>query len=214
MTNLAIQGVNWSFSTTNYYMLLYLMNSFDYVYICSTASSCSEMVAYVVTGYLMDFLGPKKTYIGSFAMSFVGGLLLLIFGLRNQESWTFVFLIILAKFGIVVTQGLNYAAHPEIFPTLFSTTSIGYLIIISYVCSSISDFLARIPQPFPLILFTAFSGVGSVLAFFLQIKTKYPEQNGQKTVEQMEQDKLLNSQVVPSNRGTMKIDMAEGEDQH
>ena len=73
----------WVFSTINYYMTIYLVNKVEKEFISATVSSFSEMVAYFLSGYLMDCLGPKKTYIGGFALALLGGLLLLAYGLEH-----------------------------------------------------------------------------------------------------------------------------------
>ena len=125
----------WLISMTNYYLILYLVNTFEKVYICSIASSFSEMCAYLVSGYVYDYFGAKKTYIGSFGMAFVGAVFIVTIGLQHQTSWTFVLMVIFAKFGIVCTQNINYAAHGDIFPTLFQSTALGYLLIIAYLFS-------------------------------------------------------------------------------
>ena len=84
-----------------------------------------------------------------------------------------MFIVLLAKFGIVITTCMNYAAHPLIFPTLFSTTSMGYLLMITYTFSSVSQFLTEIKEPFPMILFSCFSAVGALAAFFLRPMQKH-----------------------------------------
>ena len=127
------------------------------------------MVAYLVTGYIFEFLGPKKSYSASFGMAFLGGIVLLFVGLDHQSSWTFVLQVILAKFGIVATQGINYMAHPDMFPTLFSTTSMGYIFIIMYIYASVSNFVTTIEEPVPLIIFTASSGLAAILPIFLRL---------------------------------------------
>ena len=157
----------WITSTTNYFMILYLMNTFEQVYVCSTASSLSEMLAYLLTGYVLETAGIRKTYIGSFGMAFVGGVVLLGYGLEHQDSWTFILMVILAKFGIVITQGVNYAAHPDIFPTLFSSTSFGYLVSLSYIFSSLSNMISRIPEPIPILIFSCSSAIGALVAYKL-----------------------------------------------
>ena len=61
-------------------------------------------------------------------------------------------------------------AHPDIFPTLFSTTSMGYLFIIMYIFGSTSNYISTISEPFPLILFTASSGLAAILPIFLRLE--------------------------------------------
>ena len=104
---------------TNYYLILYLVNTFEMIYVCALCSAASEMLSYFVSGYVFDYLGARKTYFASFAFAFAGGVLLLAVGLQFQHSWTFVVMVMLAKFGIVSTQNVNYSAHPDVFPTLF-----------------------------------------------------------------------------------------------
>ena len=169
LLNFILMAFIWLISTSNYYIILYLLNTFDQVYLCATASSLSEMLAYLVTGYIFEFLGPKKSYSVSFGMAFVGGIVLLFVGLKHQESWTFVLMVILAKFGIVATQGINYMAHPDMFPTLFSTTSMGYIFIVMYTYASLSNFVTTLEEPIPLIIFTASSGLAAVLPIFLRL---------------------------------------------
>ena len=114
-----IMAIIWSSSMTNYYLILYLVNTFEMIYVCALCSAASEMLSYFVSGYVFDYLGARKTYFASFAFAFAGGVLLLAVGLQFQHSWTFVVMVMLAKFGIVSTQNVNYSAHPDVFPTLF-----------------------------------------------------------------------------------------------
>lgn len=164
-------------------MTVFLVNKVKQVFVCAVASVFSEMVAYLTSGYLMDYFGPKKTYVGSFTLAFIGGLLILALGRDLQGNWSFVLVVLLAKFGIVMASCMNYAAHPLLYPTLFSTTSMGYLLMITYTFSSVSQYLTEIDEPFPMILFTCFSAIGAVAAFFLRTLQDEPASKQKKGVE-------------------------------
>lgn len=60
-------------------------------------------------------------------------------------------------------------AHPDMFPTLFSTTSMGYIFIVMYTYASLSNFVTTLEEPIPLIIFTASSGLAAVLPIFLRL---------------------------------------------
>ena len=83
LSNFIICALLWLLSTINYYMTIYLVNKVEKEFICATVSVSSEMVAYFASGYLMEFFGPKKTYIGSFTLALIGGVLLLSYGLEH-----------------------------------------------------------------------------------------------------------------------------------
>ena len=81
--NMFIMMFIWVISMINYYLILYLVNTFERVYIGAIASSFSEMCAYLISGYIYDYLGAKKTYIGSFGLAFVGSVLICAYGLKH-----------------------------------------------------------------------------------------------------------------------------------
>lgn len=71
----------WLATSFGYYLILSLTNTFDHVYISAFTSSFSEMIAYVVAGVFYLKIGVKLSLILAFAMSTIGGLLILIWGL-------------------------------------------------------------------------------------------------------------------------------------
>jgi len=79
--NLGIMMVVWLASSFDYYLILFLVNSFKRVYACAFASSISEFVAYATSGILFAKFGAKISFSCSFASSFIGGVVILAYGL-------------------------------------------------------------------------------------------------------------------------------------
>ena len=101
LSNLLIMMVIWLSSSFDYYLIMYLVNTFKKVYVSAVASSLSEMVAYAVSGAYYMKLGARLTFISSFGLSIVGGIIILAYGLNHQDDWSFVILVLITKFGIV-----------------------------------------------------------------------------------------------------------------
>ena len=79
--NLIIMSVIWLATSFGYYLILSLINTFDDVYISGLTSSLSEMIAYVISGLLYEKIGVKLSFIIAFAISTLGGVLILAWGL-------------------------------------------------------------------------------------------------------------------------------------
>ena len=118
--------VIWLTSSFNYFLIAYLVNTFEKVYISALCSSFSEFIAYAVSGIVYEKLGAKSTLASSFGISLVGGILILVYGLNHQTHWTFFLLVLFAKFGIASSFNVVYVAHCSIFPTLFASTALGF----------------------------------------------------------------------------------------
>ena len=73
--------VVWLTASFDYYLIAYLVNTFEKVYSSAIASSVSELVAYAVSGYFYSLFGARVTFVVSFAISTLGGLIILVYGL-------------------------------------------------------------------------------------------------------------------------------------
>ena len=73
----------WLATSFNYYLIGYLLNTFEEVYLSATLSSLSELAAYGIAGVLYKKLGLKLTISMSFAIAVIGGVLIIFVGLDN-----------------------------------------------------------------------------------------------------------------------------------
>lgn len=73
----------WFAASFNDYLIMFLLTSFDQVYVSVFASSMSDIIGYLIAGFILKFLGLKKTLFCGFGSATIGGLIILFFGLRN-----------------------------------------------------------------------------------------------------------------------------------
>ena len=65
----------------NFYLLSYLINLFDQVYVTGIMVLTSDIVSYVIAGYVFEKLGAKASLASCYAFSSIGGILMLAYGL-------------------------------------------------------------------------------------------------------------------------------------
>ena len=68
-------------SLFNFYLLSYLINLFEQVYVTALITVSFDAVAYVVGGYILEKLGPKVSLASLYAVAGIGSILMLSFGL-------------------------------------------------------------------------------------------------------------------------------------
>lgn len=73
----------WLITSFNYYLIQFLVNTFDQIYTTAIFSSCSEMVGIVAGGALFERLGIKASLCLSFSIALFGACLLLVYGLEH-----------------------------------------------------------------------------------------------------------------------------------
>lgn len=168
MTNLILMSLVWLATAFGYYLILSLINTFDSVYVTALTSSASEIAAYIIAGLFYEKVGVKLSLILAFAVSTIGGLLILIWGLQNQTSTMFFVFFLLAKFGVTCTFNINFVANSYFFPTLFAATAMGICNFLARFFTSFSFVISSMDQPTPLILFTSICGLTGIASFFLQ----------------------------------------------
>ena len=95
------------------------------IYLSAIGNSVSDLIGYAIGGYFFTEFDLRSSLFCPFLVSTFGGFLLLSYGLENQGSWIFPFVILLAKLGINAGFYVIYASHSIIFPTVRSTTPFG-----------------------------------------------------------------------------------------
>ena len=121
----------WLTTVFNYFMLKFLINTFQQVYVTGLLSSMTGLLAYWHGGYLYKTLGLKMALTLCFSISLVASLIILYHGLSNQSSWLFPLEVVVAEYGVAASFTVVYVAHPSIFPVLFAATALGYVNFVS-----------------------------------------------------------------------------------
>lgn len=165
--NLLVMTYMWAACSFTYYMILiYVKYLPGNIYINTIASGFSEVLAYAVAGAIYSRMGIKITFTALFALSAVGGLLILFFG--NLSDILMAVFVVIAKFGISGGFTILYVCTNDVFPVLFCASALGITNFSSRFLTIFSAEIAEVPPPIPMILFTGLSVLGIVLIWFVK----------------------------------------------
>ena len=162
----------WLTASFCYYLILTLINTFDDVYVTALVSSFSEIAAYILSGLFFERIGVKLSLVLSFALSGLGGILILAWGLDHQSSTLFFIFFLFTKFGVTCAFNINFAANSYLFPTLFAATAIGVCNFAARFTSSFSFVVSRLEEPTPMYLLTGLCALTSLAAILLKTPKK------------------------------------------
>ena len=154
----------WLSTSFNFYLIQFLINTFDQVYTSAVGSSISEILAYAFAGVLYQTSGIKASLFVSFGVAFIGGMAILTYGLAHPKSLTFPLLVLVSKFGIACAFNIIYVSHSSVFPIAFAATAMGFCNFFARLFSASSPVLAQIEEPLPMVAFTFTSITACILA--------------------------------------------------
>lgn len=79
LVNLVVLTILWSVSVFDYYLINFQMKHIrGNLFLNSISSSIFEVIALAVGGLMAKFFGTKRSFIGSFALTILGSLLIMI----------------------------------------------------------------------------------------------------------------------------------------
>ena len=109
LINLIIMVLVWIASSFNYFLINFQMKYFEgNIFLNCSISSASEIVAYLLGGYLYQKAGIHATLMVAFGISIMGAIAIMIFG----ENKDYIPLMVLsAKFGVSSTFNISYLAN-------------------------------------------------------------------------------------------------------
>ena len=83
VNNLVIMVLVWLITVFDFYLISFLVNTFDQIFLSCIASGVSEFVAQAAGGVLYEKIGARTSLCISFTISAVGGLMMLFYGLAH-----------------------------------------------------------------------------------------------------------------------------------
>ena len=171
VANLILMSFVWLSTSFCYYLILMLTNTFDDVYVTGLTNGSAEVIAYFISGLVYERIGVKLSLFISFLISAIGGVLILAFGLDEQDSAMFFTFFLLAKFGVTCCFNINYSANRYFFPTLFAATALGVCNFLARLFSALSFLIGGLDEPTPMIIFTILCSSTAVASVFLRTET-------------------------------------------
>lgn len=172
LINLILMIVMWTASSFCYYFITFFLKYIPgNIYVNTSISSISEIIAYVFSGSLMKILGTKVSYLIAWAVAILGGVLMVCFSNVDAAMGVFV---LLSKFGVSFSFNNSYLATPMMFPVSLTATAFGLCNMVARLSTILSPVVAEFPFPSPMIVFTIVCIIAFVLTFFLRVIHKKP----------------------------------------
>ena len=159
----------WLTVVFNYYLLKFMINTFEQVYTTGLLSSLTGLAAYWHGGILYKRLGLKMSITVSMVISFSATVVIILIGLHFQSHWTFPIMVVFAEYGIAASFTIIYVSHPTIFPVLFATTALGFVNFGSRSLSTLAPLLAVVDQPLPMMVFGGLCAASGVLVWRVEL---------------------------------------------
>ena len=169
--------VVWTTTSFNFYLLYYLVNSFERVYQIALFISIADICAYITGSILVTKVSARQTLVFSFSLAALGGFLLLTYGLRHEDTTWFSLLFFVSRFGIASTFGTIYFGNKKIFPDDVAASSMGLIQVVARLFSALQFFFSQMEQPTPMLIFTISSTVTAILCLFLKEQDQRPSKN-------------------------------------
>ena len=114
--NLVIMTTFWGVTHFNFYLIIFLANTFGSVYKIALIMSFADILSYISAAIAFDRVSVKIAFLAPFILATLSGILILTYGLSHQDSIAFILLFFTAKFGISFTLAGVYIANAKVFP--------------------------------------------------------------------------------------------------
>ena len=165
MINFWILALMWTTSDINFYTINFYMPYVPGdVFLNTTYSMFSEMIANIASGVIFNILGTKYSFITGYILASIGSCLITTI---PTEGHMMGFFVLFAKFGIAYTFNVAYISTPRFFPKNITTTVWGLLNIVARFIACLAPMIAVAPAPYPMISFFILSIVSSIVVMKL-----------------------------------------------
>lgn len=134
----------WAAASYNFYLIMFLANTFEQVYVTALCLSVADIISYTISSVLVEKITVKHTITISFAVSMVGGLVILLYGLAHEESAAFPLLFFISKFGISSAFNAVYVGNTRIFPATVAASTLGICQVLARLSSALQFFTTSV----------------------------------------------------------------------
>mmetsp|Transcript_1426 Transcript_1426/g.1944 ORF Transcript_1426/g.1944 Transcript_1426/m.1944 type:complete len:190 (-) Transcript_1426:22-591(-) len=163
--------VIWAVCAFNFYLITFLANTFEQVYVIAFCLSLADLLAYTLSGCLVKRIGTRFSLFYSMLLASIGGVLILAYGLQHEDSRLFPVLFFISKFGTTTAFGTAYVGNTEVFPVEIAASAMGICMVLARVFSSVQFLFMQMAQPAPMIIFTGGSVIAAIFSFMLRDTT-------------------------------------------
>ena len=129
-----------------YYLIEYQLRFIKgEMYYNTLTSSSSEIVAYIISGYLMEKLGLKVSFVLAYIISLAGMFSLLFYS--GDDKFMFSLFVMGSKFGLCLSYNLAFLANYGLFPVSIQSTAMGICNIFAKLFTILTPYISELkPQ--------------------------------------------------------------------
>jgi len=151
LRNLAIIIYMWITNAISYYMVNLLLKYLPgNIYTNSVSSYFAEMFGTFISGILYAKKGIKVSFTAMYISTMIGGLLTMTLGAANVSLMPFF--VIFIRLGSSGAFNLVYIANKDVFPTLFSSSAMGYSNFFARLFATFGPQIAEMESPYPMLV--------------------------------------------------------------
>ena len=183
-------------STTmfNFYLLAYMVTTFEQVYLAQFVGLLSELVSTFTAGLVMNKLGTKRALITFYSISGFGAIMMIFYGLSHTDSLAFPAIYSLCRFGTCGVYVIMIAANARIFYVENAASAFGFGSFFTQLACTAAPLVAIISQPTPMVIFAANVIFALLASLLLKL---HPEAENYKT-SKSEEEKQKNLKLKDS----------------
>lgn len=162
----------------NYYLITFYLKYFPgNIFENSLYFALSDLLAYAISGIILKVSTTTKSFLVSYCVSTLGGILYLCF--HSKASLMPIF-IILCRLGNSMSFNVAFGSNARLFPTKFVATTFGLANFVAHLFTTGSPMVAEIPDPYPIIVFCVNNCLAIFAALFLKELNNDKESKGKK----------------------------------
>lgn len=166
--------VIWSFCSFSFFLIPYYLDTIPgNLFLMSSATAVAEILSSLICLFITHNIEIRKSIaffcLVSCSATIAIILLTLLLKSNSQIPETLGYLV--QYTGFVTTFDLVYVIVNELFPTIYLATAYGACNIVGRAVAISSPLVARVQQPWPMVILAIYSAICSVLPFLL-IKIK------------------------------------------
>lgn len=168
LVNLILLTLVWTSATFNYYMINLQVKHFPgHITLNVLVLMGTDVPASILSGFLFSRYPVKTLFLIFYAMQSIAGISILLLVKSSSPMWLFPVLVSIARFGDTSCYAGIWIAHPRMFPTLFSVTSMGVASFFSRGFVILAPMVAEIAYPIPIIVFVCLTTTSGLTSMFL-----------------------------------------------
>ena len=164
-TNLWASCLLYSEASFNFYLLGFYLKYFPgNIFENSTFFACSDLVAFLTTGFFLNFTSMKTSLRAGATIALTGGVsYLMLFHLTDYIP----IMLCLSRIGQSMIFNTTIISVSRLFPTLYVSTAYGVVNFCSHMFACLAPFTAELPDPIPFVAFVSMIGVAIFTSFLL-----------------------------------------------